>query len=91
MLHRFLEAIQAGEVQSLLEIARTMDISPDMVLQIAKELTNKGYLQEIGTDCNVPQKGCSDCPANSACQVIVRHWFLTEKGRTAVSNISMTK
>ena len=91
MLHRFLETIQAGEVQSLLEIARTMDISPDMVLQMAKELTNKGYLQEIGADCEEPQKGCSDCPVNSACQVIVRHWFLTEKGRAAVSSISMTK
>jgi DNA-binding Lrp family transcriptional regulator len=91
MLHQFLKAIQAGEVQSLLEIARTMDISPDMVLQMAKELTNKGYLQEIGADCEEPQKGCSDCPVNRACQVIVRHWFLTEKGRAAVSSISMAK
>lgn len=86
MLHRFLETIQAGEVQSLLEIARTMDISPGMVLQIAQELTNKGYLKEIGTNCNVQQNGCSDCPANSGCQVIMKHWFLTEKGKTAVSN-----
>lgn len=75
----------------MLEIARTLDISPDMVLQMAKELTNKGYLQEIGADCKGPQKGCSECPVNSGCQVIVRHWFLTEKGRTAVSSISMTK
>jgi DNA-binding Lrp family transcriptional regulator len=91
MLHRFLETIQAGEVQSLMEIARKLDISPDMVLKMAQELTNKGYLQEIGADCTEPQKGCSDCPVNSGCQVIVRHWFLTEKGRTAVSSISMTK
>ena len=87
MLHRFLETIRAGEVQSLLEIARTLDISPDMVLQMAKELTNKGYMQEIGADCDKPQKGCSDCPVNSGCQVIVRHWFLTEKGRTVVSSM----
>jgi DNA-binding Lrp family transcriptional regulator len=91
MLRQFLETAQTGEVQSLLEIARTMGISPDMVLQMAKELTNKGYLEEIGADCEEPQKGCSECPANSACQVIVRHWFLTEKGRTAVSSRSMTK
>ncbi len=87
MLHRFLETIQAGEVQSLLEIARRMDISPDMALQMAKELTNKGYLQEICADCEEPQKGCSDCPVNNGCQVIVRHWFLTEKGRTTVSSM----
>jgi DNA-binding Lrp family transcriptional regulator len=86
MLRRFLETLQTGEVQSLLEIARRMDISPDMVLQMAKELTSKGYLQEFGTDCVEPQKGCPDCPVNSTCQVIVKHWFLTEKGRTAISD-----
>jgi DNA-binding Lrp family transcriptional regulator len=84
MLHRFLETIQAGEVQNLMEIARTLAISPDMVLRMAKELTNKGYLQEIGVDCEEPQKGCPDCSVNSNCQVIVRHWFLTEKGRAVV-------
>jgi hypothetical protein len=91
MLRRFLETIQAGEVQSLLEIARTMGVHPDMVLQMAQELMNKGYLQEIDADCEEPHKGCSECPVNSACQVIVRHWFLTDKGRTAVSNISIAK
>ena len=83
MLHRFLGMIQSGEVQSLQEIARTMSISPDMVLQMAKDLTDKGYLQEIGADCNETQRGCPDCSVNSSCQVIVRHWFLTEKGRAA--------
>jgi hypothetical protein len=64
-----------------------MDISPDMALQMAKEMTNKGYLQEIGSDCEEPQQGCPDCPVNQNCQVIVRHWFLTEKGRSAVSSM----
>ncbi len=86
MLHRFLETIQAGDVQSLAEIARTMDISPDMVLRMAQELTNKGYLQEIGTNCDEPQKGCPDCPVNNTCQGFVKHWFLTEKGKTVVSS-----
>ncbi len=44
MLQQFLETIQAGEVQSLLEIARSMDISPDMVLRMVNELSIKGYL-----------------------------------------------
>ncbi len=84
MLKRFLETIQAGDVQSLLEIADKLDISPGMVLQMAQDLTLKGYLQEIGSDCAEPQPGCSDCAVNSSCQAIVRHWFLTEKGRSAV-------
>lgn len=87
MLHRFLDTIQAGEVQSLLEIARSMDISPDMVLRMANDLTSKGYLQEIGLDCAEPQKGCPDCSVNSTCQVVVKHWFLTEKGRAAISDL----
>jgi len=91
MLSRFLETIQAGDMQTLLEIARTLDISPDMVLQMAKELTDKGYLQEIGADCYEPQKGCPDCSVSSTCQVIVKHWFLTEKGEAAVSRMAAIK
>jgi len=85
MLHRFLQTIHTGEVQSLLEIARTLGISADMALRMAKELTAKGYLQEIGADCDGPQKACPECPVNATCQVIVKHWFLTEKGRAAMS------
>jgi len=88
MLYQFLKTIQAGDVQSLMEIARKLEISAEMVLKMAQELTYKGYLQEIGADCSEPQKGCSDCPVNGGCQVIVRHWCLTEKGRTAVSSAS---
>ncbi len=83
MLHRFLNTIQSGDVQSLLEIARSMDVSPDMVFRMAKELTEKGYLQEIGPGCEQPQPGCPDCPVTSSCQESGRHWFLTEKGRAA--------
>jgi hypothetical protein len=85
MLHRFLETIQAGKVQSLLEIARIMDISPDMVFQITKELTNKGYLQEIGGECEESQKGCPGCPINNTCQASAKRWLLTEKGKAVIS------
>ncbi len=85
MFHRFLKAIQDGDVQSLTEIARKLDVSQEMILRIAKDLTKLGYLQEITADCSEPQKGCSDCPVNGGCQVSVRHWFLTEKGKTAAA------
>jgi FeoC like transcriptional regulator len=91
MLHRLLATIQTGEVQSLLEIAHTMDSSPEMVLQMVNELTSKGYLQEVRADCDGPQKACPECPMHGTCQETVRHWFLTEKGRTAVSSIAMAK
>ncbi len=83
MFHQFLEIVQDGQVQSMLEIAQKMSISPDMALQIAQDLSNRGYLQEIGEDCNLPQDGCSDCPAGRTCQGMTRHWFLTDKGKAA--------
>ena len=85
MLHEFLKTIRDGEVQSLLEISHTLRISPTMALQMADDLTRKGYLQEMGVDCDTPQAGCSDCPVGSNCQVLTRHWFLTEKGKAAIS------
>jgi hypothetical protein len=85
MLHEFLKTIRDGDVQSLLEIARSMQISPAMVLQMAEDLTRKGYLQELGADCDTPQAACIECPAGSNCQELTRHWFLTEKGKAAVS------
>ena len=89
MLHRFLASIQACDVQSLLEFARKLDNSLNMVLQMAKELTDKDYLQEIGADYDNSQQGSSDCAVNRACQIFIRHWFLTKKGLCAVSSNSL--
>ena len=91
MLHRFLEAIQAEDMQSLPELARKLDISTAMVLQIAQDLTRTGYLEEIGSDCAGPQPGCPDCAAAASCQIVTRHWFLTAKARSALSAIPSAK
>jgi hypothetical protein len=85
MLYQFLKTIQTEKAQSVLEIARSMNISANMALQIADDLTSKGYLQEFGRDCDDPKYTCSDCPVNTCCQVIARHWFLTDKGINALS------
>jgi len=81
MLYKFLETIQSGKVQSLFEIAQSMGISPNMALHMAQQLAHKGYLQEIGADCAIPQKTCPECPVSNSCNVTVKHWFLTEKAR----------
>jgi len=85
MLLEFLRTIRNGNVQSLLEVSRTMNISREMALRMAKEMAGKGYLQEFGADCGMPQTACSDCPAGSGCQVLTRHWSLTEKGKAAIT------
>lgn len=85
MLQQFLSLIQAGEFQSLAEIARQMQVSAEMVRRMAGEMAERGYLEEIRLDCNASQPGCGDCPVKSRCQPLNRQWILTEKGRAAVS------
>ncbi len=84
MLYEFLRTIRDRDMQSLLGIARILNISPDMALQMANELADKGYLQEIGADCNTPRTVCSDCPISNGCHGLARRWFLTEKGKVVV-------
>lgn len=91
MLHRFLETIQEGQVQSLFELSRKLDISTDMVLRIIGQLSDMGYLQEVGMDCNDSEAGCPDCAISSTCQSFVRHWSLTEKGHRTVSRSAETR
>jgi hypothetical protein len=89
MLYKFLKTIWDGEVHSSMEISRALQITPAMALQLADDLTRKGYLQELGADCSTPQAACTDCPAGSNCQALTRVWFLTEKGKVAVSKHSI--
>ena len=85
MLHQFLKIIRAGEMQSLLEIARQMDISPTMVNQIADQLARQGYLQEVRQECSSPESTCSDCLASSTCSVAIHRWVLTDKGENVIN------
>ncbi|GAP16037.1 uncharacterized protein conserved in archaea [Longilinea arvoryzae] len=87
MLQRFLSLIQAGEFQSLLEIARQMNVSVDMVRRMAGEMADRGYLEEIRLECDAVQPGCAGCPIQGKCQPAGRQWVLTEKGRAAVSGM----
>jgi hypothetical protein len=90
MLQKFLQIIQQGEVQSHLEIAQKLKISPGMALQMAHDLARMGYLEESGGDCCSPTPAsggghsCGGCAASSACQVAFRQWALTKKGGKAV-------
>ena len=59
MLYQFLKIIRAGEMQSLLEIARQMNTTPALVLQLADQLTRQGYLQEVRQDCGTPERPCT--------------------------------
>ena len=80
MLQEFLRIVRQGEIQSHLEIAQKMGVSPAMVLEIARELTQRGYLSEFSADCFDQEANCRGCSASTACQIMGRTWSLTEKG-----------
>ena len=84
MFQRFLEIVSGGNVQSQLEIAYKMAISPSMVVQIAQDLTQRGYLEESGGDCCNAGSACGGCSASSGCQPMLKMWRLTEKGEKLI-------
>jgi hypothetical protein len=85
MMRKFLKIINDGGMLSLLEIARRLTISPDLVLQMAQDLAARGYLDEIGGSCETTQVGCTGCPAVSACQTPFRQWSITQKGERVLA------
>ena len=96
MFQKFLQIVRQGEIQSQLEIAQKLGVSPTMVLEIARELTQRGYLNEFSADCFDQETNCRGCSTSTACQINVvnvvltmgRTWSLTEKGEKAAPVIN---
>ena len=84
MFHTFLKIVKSGEVQSHLELAHKLQISPAMVVEIARQLTRRGYLSEYHEECHTQNTNCLGCSVSSACQVMGRTWSLTNKGEKAI-------
>jgi DNA-binding IscR family transcriptional regulator len=84
MLTGFLKIVRRGNLCSQVEIAQQLGISPEMIMQIANELIDLGYMEESYIDCNLNQNNCSNCTAKKNCQIILKNWSLTEKGKKAI-------
>jgi len=79
MLERLLELIAGGSIQSLDDIARQMNIPPNLVSAMLGDLERMGYLKKINSTC---EKTCSGCPSKGMCGIIGggELWSVTEKG-----------
>jgi len=98
MFYQFLRLIEKGGFQSQFDLARQMATSPGMVLQMARDLAQRGYLLDTSLletslqgacgegETGAAQPSCSGCAASSACHVPFNLWSLTEKGKQAVQN-----
>jgi hypothetical protein len=80
MLQQLLQVVHEGKLHNQFEIARKIGVTPALVLQMAQDLTTKGYLKGTVDECRTETQVCSGCPVNHTCQSRVNYWVLTEKG-----------
>ena len=84
MFHQFLRLLRDNEVQSQLDLAQKLNVSPGLVVQIARDLTRRGYLLEGSGACGEDEPACGGCSAAHTCQIVSTVWTLTEKGIKAI-------
>lgn len=80
MLQRILQAVSAGGVHSLQQLARQLDISEELLESMIDELARMGYLKPLGAPC---AEHCQHCPEVNGCGIGSggRAWALTASGK----------
>ncbi|MDY0019215.1 MAG: hypothetical protein RBT47_04360 [Anaerolineae bacterium] len=72
-----------GTLHSPEALAHTLNVTPELIVQMAEHLTRQGYLNEI-SQCTT---GCTSCPVQALCKPEgnrPRLWMLTTKGQRAL-------
>jgi len=89
-MQQLLRHLASGKPQTVGELARQLNMTEGLILIMAAQLVQLGYLQETGS-CELPADGNpSNCGGCSGCSLTSpRHgWALTEKGFKAAQKIS---
>jgi DeoR/GlpR family transcriptional regulator of sugar metabolism len=78
MLNYILKRMAAGDVKSLSDLARELNVSEELVRQMIDALERMGYLRRISDGCN---DSCSHCPSSEGCTLhqFGQAWAPTEK------------
>ena len=63
MLEQLLRQIQQGGTYSLSVLARQLDVSEALVMQMLADLARMGYLRPVEADCQAQCSGCADLAA----------------------------
>ncbi len=77
------EVARTNRLQSVEELARILDTTPELVRMMITQLVQQGYLEEAA-QCIT---GCAECPLSVTCPAEgggTRLWSLTEKGKGAL-------
>ncbi len=79
MLQQILQAVCAGGLYSLRELAQQLDISEELLESMIDQLVRMGYLKPLGASC---VEHCHNCPEANRCSIggSGRVWVLTARG-----------
>lgn len=82
-----LRLLDGGGIRSTAELARALHVSEDLARLMTEDLTRRGYLTALRTDCG---GGCAGCALADACAVPSAAaappvLALTGKGRQAMA------
>jgi len=79
MLQHILQAMSAGGVHSLRELAQQLDTSEQLLGSMIDQLVRMGYLKPLSAPC---VEHCHNCPEANRCSVggSGRAWVLTAHG-----------
>ena len=83
MLNYILKRLAAGDVESLSDLARELNVGDELVKQMIEDLERMGYLRRISGGCD----NCgSHCPSSADCTFhpFGQAWTLTEKKPPAI-------
>lgn len=75
-----LRLIAEGEALSSEQLARRLDVRPEVAREALGQLARLGYLRPSGGACKA---ACAGCPQGQSCFAATPLWALTEKGRRA--------
>jgi DNA-binding HxlR family transcriptional regulator len=84
MLKELLRLAVRDGTQRPSELAKALEITPELATQMLEQLEQQGYLQAVVPGCSVP---CEGCPDDALCLIRSnpRVWALTEKGERLLS------
>jgi len=79
MLNKLLERLRSGGTHRIIDLARDLETTSELVKVMLEDLARMGYLKQVAGQCSRKCAGCSLaglCAAGEGGRV----WTLTEKG-----------
>jgi len=79
MVRNLLKLLAEGDIHNIPQLARTLEVSEEIVRMIMADFTRQGFLQTVNSNCDLQ---CKSCPIRKTCtpRKTPKIWVVTEKG-----------